>query len=87
MKTIVVGFDGSPAAERALERSAALVGARGRVVIVTTSVSMPPAGVVDEPILDSPTPEEREALLESAASTLRSRGIRTGARGGRYGAC
>jgi nucleotide-binding universal stress UspA family protein len=75
MKTIVVGFDGSPAAERALERSAALVGAGGRVVIVTASVSMPPAGVIDEPILDSPTPEEGEALLESAASTLRLRGI------------
>jgi nucleotide-binding universal stress UspA family protein len=75
MKTIVIGFDGSPAAERALERAAELSGTDGRVVIVTATVTVPAAGVVDEPILDSPTPEERDALLEDGASRLRSAGI------------
>jgi nucleotide-binding universal stress UspA family protein len=75
MRTIVAGFDGSPAAERALERAVDLAGADGRVVIVTASVSVPPAGVSDEPILDSPSPQERDALLERAAATLRARGV------------
>jgi nucleotide-binding universal stress UspA family protein len=75
MKTIVIGFDGSPAAERALERAAELSGTDGRVVIVTATVTVPAAGVVDEPILDSPSPEERDALLEDGASRLRSAGI------------
>jgi nucleotide-binding universal stress UspA family protein len=75
MKAIVVGFDGSAAAERALERATALARTDGRVVIVTASVSLPPSGVVDEPILDSPSPTERDALLERAAATVRSRGI------------
>jgi nucleotide-binding universal stress UspA family protein len=75
MRTIVVGFDGSPAAERALERAAELVAADGRIVVVTATVSLPAAGLLDEPILDSPSPEERDALLERAAGTLRSRGI------------
>jgi nucleotide-binding universal stress UspA family protein len=75
MKTIVVGFDGSPAAERALERAAELSGANGRVLIVTASVETPTAGVVDEPILDSPSAEERAELLERAAGTVRSLGV------------
>jgi nucleotide-binding universal stress UspA family protein len=75
MRTIVVGFDGSPAAERALERAAELVAADGRIVVVTATVSLPAAGLLDEPILDSPSPEERDALLERAAGTVRSRGI------------
>jgi nucleotide-binding universal stress UspA family protein len=75
MKTIVVGFDGSPAAERALERAAELSGTDGRVVIVTATVTVPAMGVVDEPILDSPSVEERDALLERGATRLRSAGV------------
>jgi nucleotide-binding universal stress UspA family protein len=75
MDAIVVGFDGSPAAQRALERAAALRGEDGRVVIVTATVSLPPTSVVDEPIAGGPSPAERDALLERAAATLRSRGI------------
>jgi len=74
MKTVVVGFDGSPAAERALERAAELSGAEGRVVIVTASVSIPARSVVHEPIV-TPSQEERDALLERAASALRRRAI------------
>jgi nucleotide-binding universal stress UspA family protein len=72
MKTVVVGFDGSPAAERALARAAELTGGDGRVVVVTASVSIPSRSVVDEPIV-SPSKEERAALLERAGSALRSR--------------
>jgi nucleotide-binding universal stress UspA family protein len=76
VRTIVVGFDGSAAAERALERAAGLLAADGRVVLVTATVSLPAASLVDdESLLDSPSPEERDALLERAAGTLRTRGI------------
>lgn len=73
----MVGFDGSPAAQRALERAAALIDAGGRVVVVSASPSVAPAGVVDEPILDSPSPQERDALLERADDALRPHGIET----------
>jgi nucleotide-binding universal stress UspA family protein len=75
VNAIVVGFDGSPAAERALERAATLSGADGRVVVVTASVSVPATSVVDDPVVGGPSPAERDALLERAAATLRSRGI------------
>jgi len=60
-------------------------GAGGRVVIVSASIAVPGSGVVDEPILDSPSPEERDALLEAGASKLRSAGVEAalaGAEGG-----
>jgi nucleotide-binding universal stress UspA family protein len=74
MAALVVGFDGSPAAERALDRAAALSGEYGPVVVVSASVASRHS-MVDEPIAGGPTPEERDALLERAATTLRSRGI------------
>jgi nucleotide-binding universal stress UspA family protein len=75
MRTIVVGFDGSPAAARALDRVAELAGNRGRVVVVTASARLESTGLVDEPILESPSPEERDALLDQGAQALRARGI------------
>jgi nucleotide-binding universal stress UspA family protein len=75
MRTIVAGFDGSPASVRALERAAGIAGAGGRVVLVTASVSLPPAGAVAEPVLDSPAPEERDELLVRGAEILRDRGV------------
>jgi nucleotide-binding universal stress UspA family protein len=75
MSTIVVGFDGSSAAERALDRAAELAGAEGRVVIVTATVSLPPTAMSDEPVLDSPSPDQRDALLDRAATSLRARGL------------
>jgi nucleotide-binding universal stress UspA family protein len=74
MKTIVVGFDGSPAAQRALERAAELSGSAGRVVVVAASVLIPSRSVVEEPIV-SPSPEQRDALLDQAADALRSHDI------------
>jgi len=75
MSTIVVGFDGSSAAERALDRAAELAGVDGRVVMVTATVSLPPRALSDEPVLDSPSPDQRDALLDRAATSLRARGL------------
>jgi nucleotide-binding universal stress UspA family protein len=54
LTTIVVGYDGSPPSERALERAATLAPADASVVVVTTSPSLGRSGVVAETILDSP---------------------------------
>jgi len=75
MRAIVVGFDGSPAAERALDRVAELAGDGGRVVLVSASTRLESVGVVDEPILESPSSEERDVLLDRGAAVLRDRGI------------
>jgi nucleotide-binding universal stress UspA family protein len=74
-RDVVVGFDGSPAAERALDRAAELAGDGGRVVLLAASTRLESGGVVDEPILDSPSPEERDAALDRGAAALRERGI------------
>jgi nucleotide-binding universal stress UspA family protein len=74
MTTIVIGFDGSPSAERGLERATELTTAGGRVVIVTAAVSIPARSIIDEPIV-SPSVDERDALLDRAGASLRSRGI------------
>jgi nucleotide-binding universal stress UspA family protein len=71
---VVLGFDGAPASTRALERAAALVGAAGLVVLVTASPSRPAAGPTAEPVLDSPPPAERDAILERGRRMLRERG-------------
>jgi nucleotide-binding universal stress UspA family protein len=75
MRAIVVGFDGSPAAERALDRAAELAGDGGPVVLVAATTRLESAGAVDEPILDGPSPEERDAVLGRGAAALRERGI------------
>ena len=75
MRGIVVGFDGSPAAERALDRAAELAGDHGRVVLLSASPQLESVGVVDEPILDRPSAEQRDAVLDRGAAALRERGI------------
>jgi nucleotide-binding universal stress UspA family protein len=74
LETIVVGYDGSPPSEPALERAATLVATDGRVVVVTASPSLGPAGVFSEPILDSPPRDELSALLRRGRALLHQRG-------------
>ena len=63
-RILVVGFDGSPTSERALERAAALAGG-GCVILVVAGPTIATRGVVSDPILDAPAAaREREALLE-----------------------
>jgi nucleotide-binding universal stress UspA family protein len=69
-----VGYDGSPAAWRALERAAALAG-QGSVILVVASPTISAQGVVSEPILDAPAREQQDALLERGSATLRDRGV------------
>lgn len=52
-RPIIVGYDGSPAAARALERAATLAGTDGRVVVVTARPSAVASGLTQEPILDA----------------------------------
>ena len=72
-RIIVVGFDGSAASERALERAAALAGSVS-VILVVASPTIPTQGVVREPILDAPAPGERDALIQRGAALLHDLG-------------
>jgi nucleotide-binding universal stress UspA family protein len=76
MKTIVVGYDGTEASERALGRAGELATAFGSSVIVT-SVSPVMTGAAHGGGSVDPTdpPEEHEALLERGRATLAEHGI------------
>ena len=75
LTTVVVGYDGSAPSERALERAATLVGSGGRVIVVTARPSLPPSGISSEPILDTPSSDQRGAMLERSRVLLNERGI------------
>jgi hypothetical protein len=70
-RPIVVGYDGSPASARALERAATLAGTDGRVVVVTARPSAVPSAVTRDPILDGPSASEQRRLLEGSRELLR----------------
>jgi nucleotide-binding universal stress UspA family protein len=70
LRTVVVGYDGSPPSERATT----LLASGGRVVLVTASPSLDLPGVVSDPILDAPPSDERSALLRRGRALLRQRG-------------
>jgi nucleotide-binding universal stress UspA family protein len=72
--SVVVGFDGSDAAERALERAADLAGPDGRVVVVSARPTAAQSLLTPEPILDAPTPTEQRDLLERSRALLADRG-------------
>lgn len=76
MKTIVLGYDGTEASERALERAAEIGAAFGSSVIVT-SVSTRLGGAVHAGGSGDPadTLETHESMLDAAAKKLSDRGL------------
>jgi nucleotide-binding universal stress UspA family protein len=75
LRTVVVGYDGSPPSQRSLERAATLIGASGRVIVMTASPSSVSQGLMSERLLDAPTPDEQSALLQGSQALLQERGI------------
>jgi nucleotide-binding universal stress UspA family protein len=77
MKTIVLGYDNTPASQRALERAAELAKAFGSKLIVTSVAPLmlgaPRSGGPTDPV-DSP--EKRQEDLASARQHLEGLGIR-----------
>jgi len=73
LRNVVVGYDGSPPSERALERAAMLAQTAGRLIVVTASPSSFSQGVLSEPVLDAPTPDEQDRLLARARALLQER--------------
>ena len=75
MKTIVVGYDGTAPAQRALERAADLAQAFGSKLVVTSVapvlISQRSMGAIDP----ADTPEEHEGELAQARTFLEQRGI------------
>jgi nucleotide-binding universal stress UspA family protein len=52
-RTVVVGFDGSACAGRALERAASLIDADGLLVLVSVETEMRSLGILAAPLLDT----------------------------------
>jgi nucleotide-binding universal stress UspA family protein len=74
MKTIVVGYDGSDGAKRALERAASLCkNETNLLVVLAESVVMPLKGALA--VVDPIEAEEGKRALGEARSWLRERGI------------
>jgi nucleotide-binding universal stress UspA family protein len=78
VSTIVVGYDGSEPARRALERAAELARGRDGSVLVVGAVGVSPASLSRVP--GEPVPDAREDLavrdaLEEARATLAARGV------------
>ena len=73
--SVVVGFDGSDAAERALERAADLAGTDRRVLVVSARPTAPQSPLTPEPILDAPSPVEQRDLLQRSRALLEGRGV------------
>jgi len=76
MKTIIVGYDGTEASQRALTRAADFAGAFGSSVVVMSVAHVMTATAHGGGSVD-PTdpPEEHQALLETARAALAERGV------------
>jgi nucleotide-binding universal stress UspA family protein len=80
---VVVGYDGSDSAKRAVARGVRAAGAGGKVVIVAVEPTMPSHGIVAEPLVE---PGEHASRLLAEAREIAeppsSTGVRTVARQG-----
>ena len=76
MKTIVLGYDESPEASRALDRAAQLALALGaKVVVASIAPALQPAGRGIGPYDPADPPEHYRALAHDAAKALSDRGV------------
>jgi nucleotide-binding universal stress UspA family protein len=72
---IVVGYDGSDASKRALERAMDLAGRDGQIVVVAAAESHARAGITQGAHLDPSEIERRRKDLEEAKALLAARGV------------
>jgi nucleotide-binding universal stress UspA family protein len=72
---VVVGYDGSDSAKRALERAAQLAGDGGKVVVVSAAESHARTGITEGAHLDPSEVQGRRKNLEEAKAFLAERGI------------
>jgi nucleotide-binding universal stress UspA family protein len=72
---VVVGYDGSDSAKRALERAATLAGEQGRLVVVAAAESHARTGITEGSHLDPSEVERRRNDLEEAKAFLSEHGI------------
>jgi nucleotide-binding universal stress UspA family protein len=72
---IVVGYDGSDAAKRALERAVGLAGDSGRIMVVAAAESRAHTGITEGARLDPSEIERRRKDLEEAKQLLKDRSI------------
>jgi len=76
MKTIVVGYDGTEASDRALERAGDIAAAFGSSVTVTSvSTTMTGAAHGGGSVDPTDSPETHESLLDTATKKLAERGV------------
>jgi nucleotide-binding universal stress UspA family protein len=75
VRRIVIGYDGSDTARRALERAAELAPSAANVVIVTAAPLLYPGRRAGD-IVDPDDSEEAQRLLQEARDELQRRGIR-----------
>ena len=73
---IVVGYDGSDPAKRALERAVALAGDEDRIVVVAAAEPHLRTGITTGSHLDPSEVERRRGDLEQAQEFLSERGIK-----------
>jgi nucleotide-binding universal stress UspA family protein len=72
---IVVGYDGSEAAERALERATAFGGEDNRIVVVAAAEARARTGITEGAHLDPSEVERRRRDLDDAQAYLSKHGI------------
>ena len=75
-RKIVVGYDGSEEAERALAQAAAVAGREDRIVIVAVAVPYPRSGVTIPVNRDAAEIQQRRHDLLVADTFLSTRGLR-----------